>query len=85
MSWENKLEAFRERGCAVCGEQFPHYDKGHLNSKLAGTNENIVPMCVSCNNWAGARDLDFKMVDGTLIARPDLSSWVKKSESIDDL
>jgi hypothetical protein len=42
-------------------------------------------MCPSCNIWAGKYDLSFKMVDGTLIARPDLSSWVKKSEAIDDL
>ena len=83
--WDEKLVAFRERGCAVCGEKHKNYDKGHLDNTKGVSDENIVPMCSSCNNWAGRYDLSFKMVDGTLIARPDLSSWVKKSQSIDDL
>ena len=85
LAWEDKLVAFNKRGCAVCGEKSKHYDKGHLNNTKSASDENIVPMCPSCNIWAGKYDLSFKMVDGTLIARPDLSSWVKKSEAIDDL
>ena len=85
LAWEEKLLAFSKRGCAVCGEKKKHYDKGHLDNTKSASDDNIVPMCSSCNIWAGKYDLSFKMVDGTLIARPDLSSWVKKSESIDDL
>ena len=51
--WEDILDAFANRGCAVCGRHFPHYDKGHLNPELPMTLDNIVPMCVDCNNWAG--------------------------------
>ena len=78
LTWEEKLLLFKERGCAVCGAKAGHYDKGHLESSKPSDDENIVPMCVPCNNWAGRYMLDFKMIEGTLIARPDLSSWIKE-------
>lgn len=84
LAWDDKLVAFSKRGCAVCGEKHKEYHKGHLDNTKQVSDENIVPMCSPCNIWAGKHDLSFKMVNGTLIARPDLSSWVKKSQSIDD-
>ena len=70
--WENKLRVFEEagRGCAVCGRHFEFYDKGHLDIQKAYTIDNIVPMCVECNNWAQARKLSFQFDLKTLVARP---------------
>lgn len=69
--WEEILEIFKDRGCAVCGIHFENYDKGHL---LTGQNDsynkkNIVPMCTSCNNWGQRHNFEFK-VDAWLRARP---------------
>ena len=50
--WQEKLQLYKNHGCAVCGQQFPSYDKGHLNPDLPYSNENIVPICAPCNNWA---------------------------------
>ena len=70
-TWEESLETFKIRGCAVCGMQYKNYDKGHLrNGAYDSYNKNnIVPMCSSCNNWAQMYDLEFKLYDN-LIARP---------------
>jgi hypothetical protein len=67
-SWNEMLRVYEQHGCAVCGQHFKHFDKGHLNPNLSQDLSNIVPMCVKCNNWAGARNLAFEL-DG-LIARP---------------
>lgn len=69
-NWEDILQAFSDRGCAVCGRYFSHYDKGHLNPTLPMTLNNIVPMCVECNNWAGATNIHFELDTRSLIARP---------------
>lgn len=55
--WAKKLKVFSDakRGCAICGRHFEHYDKGHLDIKKSYSDENIVPNCVECNNWAQAR------------------------------
>lgn len=74
--WEDILEAFANRGCAVCGRHFLHYDKGHLNPELPMTLDNIVPMCVDCNNWAGASNVHYILDKRTLIARPSRKSGV---------
>jgi hypothetical protein len=76
-SWGDRLELFKQRGCAVCGRIKEKYDRGHLDNTKDSSINNIVPMCASCNNWAGRYGLSFKMLDGTLVARPDLKSWVK--------
>ena len=68
--WTDLLEAFRDRGCAVCGRQFNTYDKGHLDPEKSYSSHNIVPMCVECNNWAGAHDVTFALDTRNLIARP---------------
>ena len=68
--WEDLLNAFAKRGCAVCGRFFDKYDKGHLNPEKSYSLENIVPMCVECNNWAGAHDVTFVLDTRNLIARP---------------
>ncbi len=70
--WEKKLQVFEEagRGCAVCGRHFEFYDKGHLDIEKPYTIDNIVPMCVECNNWAQARKLSFQFDRKTLVARP---------------
>jgi hypothetical protein len=72
--WKLKLKEFSDavRGCAVCGRFFDSYDKGHLNPELPYTVENIVPMCVDCNNWAQRRNASFDFNKGTLVARPIL-------------
>ena len=66
-SWEEKLLQYSSHGCAVCGQKFDHYDKGHLDSSKRFELENLVPMCVKCNNWAQAHNVDFEL-DG-MIAR----------------
>ena len=68
--WGDLLNAFSERGCAVCGRFFEKYDKGHLNPECSYSVENIVPMCVECNNWAGAHNVTFELDTRNLIARP---------------
>ena len=78
LDWSEVLDIFKERGCAVCGNKSKHYDKGHLDSTKSATRGNIVPMCSSCNNWAGGRLLDFKMVPGTLKARPIVDSRIEE-------
>ncbi len=71
-TWEEILETFQDRGCAICGVKQANYDKGHLLFGPYNKN-NIVPMCSSCNNWGQMYNLEFKMVDG-LRARPILKS-----------
>jgi hypothetical protein len=65
--WNQILELFRDRGCAVCGRHFKHYDKGHLLKSKSYEKGNIVPMCSECNNWG--LEVEFKMSRG-LVARP---------------
>lgn len=67
--WDEILEIFKERGCAVCGRKRDMYDKGHLVRSKPYDKGNIVPMCSDCNNWGQAKDLDFKLTKD-LIARP---------------
>lgn len=67
-SWNEMLSVYDSHGCAVCGQAFKHYDQGHLDPDKPQDLCNIVPMCVKCNNWAGARNVSFEL-DG-LIARP---------------
>ena len=66
-NWKNILEKFKERGCAVCGRIMRHYDKGHLLKSKPYNNDNIVPMCVECNNWG--QEFEFKEYRG-LVFRP---------------
>ena len=68
--WGSILDVFAERGCAVCGRQFPSYDKGHLDPLDSYNPKNVVPMCSECNNWGGVREVTFKLYKRTLIARP---------------
>ncbi|MBG30640.1 MAG: hypothetical protein CMI31_11660 [Opitutae bacterium] len=68
--WSELLETFADRGCAVCGRFVKHYDKGHLDPQRPYSIENIVPMCVECNNWAGAHNVTFQLDKRNLIARP---------------
>ena len=69
-TWEEILETFKDRGCAVCGVKQDNYDQGHLLFGPYNKN-NIVPMCSSCNNWGQMYKLEFKM-DDSLRARPIL-------------
>ncbi len=70
-NWNEILEAFKDRGCAVCGMKFENYDKGHLLLDKPYDISNIVPMCSSCNNWGQMYNLEFK-IDNSLRARPIL-------------
>ncbi len=67
--WNEILDLFKDRGCAVCGGKYSLYDKGHLNRSKSYSAGNIVPMCSSCNNWGQAKDFDFELTKN-LIARP---------------
>lgn len=58
LDWNKILEIFKKRGCAVCGRKKRHYDKGHLLKSGSYNKNNIVPMCVECNNWG--QELEFK-------------------------
>ena len=58
IEWKDILNKFKERGCAVCGRKMSHYDKGHLLKSKSYEKDNIVPMCVECNNWG--QELEFK-------------------------
>lgn len=69
LTWTEKLRIYREHGCAVCGQKFRQYDRGHLDPARGFVDDNVVPMCSPCNNWAQDR-VTFKL-DG-LIARPVL-------------
>lgn len=73
--WNNILELFKDRGCAVCGRKMEHYDKGHLSRDKGYTINNIVPMCTECNNWG--QEVEFKMYRG-LIARPLIKYFLKR-------
>ena len=67
--WEEILEEFKDRGCAVCGRKFEHYDKGHLLKTESYEKGNIVPMCSECNNWG--QEVEFKEYND-LVYRPIL-------------
>ena len=69
--WQQILDLFSSRGCAVCGLKFNNYDKGHLLFSKGYEVENIVPMCSSCNNWGQMYNLEFEL-DNQLRARPIL-------------
>ena len=73
LEWKDILKKFKQRGCAVCGRQMEHYDKGHLDRSKPYQSDNIVPMCSSCNNWGQAHNLDFKM-SADLVCRPIIQS-----------
>jgi hypothetical protein len=77
--WDDILQVFLAagRGCAVCGRHFDSYDKGHLDPNLPYEKRNLVPMCVECNNWAGAHSIHFKFNSKTLVARPIVSRGKK--------
>lgn len=51
-SWQ-ELCAFYEGKCAHCGTQVKNPDKGHIDPEKGMEIENLIPLCVSCNNWAG--------------------------------
>tara|TARA_A100001035_G_C27769654_1_gene495619 strand:- start:333 stop:920 length:588 start_codon:yes stop_codon:yes gene_type:complete len=70
-NWKEILEKFKKRGCAVCGRQMDHYDKGHLLKSKSYDRNNIVPMCVECNNWG--QELEFKEYRD-LVYRPIIKS-----------
>lgn len=70
-TWEEILNEFKDRGCAVCGMSIENYDKGHLEFNRPYERGNIVPMCSSCNNWGQMYNLEFKL-DSDLRARPIL-------------
>ena len=38
--------------CAHCGSLTPNPDKGHMDPNPGLTLNNLIPLCVSCNNWA---------------------------------
>lgn len=67
LKWMEKLEEYKHHGCSVCGQKFDNYDQGHLDPEKPYSDENIVPMCPPCNNWAQDR-VTFKLYG--LIARP---------------
>ena len=69
--WEEILSIFSERGCAVCGEKMSSYDKGHLDRNKSYEKGNIVPMCVDCNNWGQAKNVDFELTTKN-VARPKI-------------
>ena len=69
-SWTDMLQAYKARGCSVCGRQMSHYDQGHLDPLQPLTIQNCAPMCVDCNNWAQSKDVTFEVDSRTLIARP---------------
>jgi hypothetical protein len=67
VDWNEILNIFSERGCAVCGRFFKNYDQGHILRSKSHEKGNIVPMCSPCNNWG--QEFDFKVYDG-LVYRP---------------
>ena len=71
--WNEILNAFKHRGCAVCGMKNINYDKGHLLLNKAYEVGNIVPMCTPCNNWGQMYNLEFKL-DDFRVARPILKN-----------
>lgn len=41
-----------EGKCAHCGRETPNPDKGHMDPNKGLSIQNLIPLCVSCNNWA---------------------------------
>lgn len=52
--------------CAHCGALTKNPDKGHMDPAKPGTIDNLLPLCVACNNWA-ANDIVFGP-DGRILA-----------------
>jgi hypothetical protein len=80
ISWEDKLKLYINHGCAVCGQIYESYDKGHLDPTKEYSEDNIVPMCSKCNNWAQDRII-FKLND--LVARPQrviARYWIERMD-----
>jgi len=69
--WKKILDIFSDRGCAVCGIKMKSYDKGHLDRSKPYEKGNIVPMCVDCNNWGQAKNVDFELTSKN-VARPKI-------------
>lgn len=67
--WEEKLEIYRDFGCADCHQQFAFYERGHLDPTKPGTKDNIVPLCKSCNNYAMKHNIAYELQEGSLRAR----------------
>jgi hypothetical protein len=38
--------------CAHCGATTKNPDKGHIDPTKPATIDNLIPLCVPCNNWA---------------------------------
>ncbi|MFC3096834.1 hypothetical protein [Altererythrobacter palmitatis] len=52
--------------CAHCGATTKNPDKGHMDPNKPATVDNLIPLCVPCNNWA-ANDVIFGP-DGRIVA-----------------
>jgi hypothetical protein len=68
--WEKILDKFNGRGCAICGRQFPTYEKGRLNPTLPATMHNVIPMCSDCKKWSLSTKFCLNLEKSSLIARP---------------
>lgn len=77
-SWNELLMMYAEHGCAVCGQRFSSYDRGHLDPSKPPELGNIVPMCVVCNQWAQAHGFAFKLFG--LVARPVCLSCLEREK-----
>lgn len=48
----NELVAYYGFRCAHCGRNTRSPDKGHLDPNGKFELQNLIPLCVDCNNWA---------------------------------
>ena len=69
--WEELLDIYAHRGCAMCGQYHDTYDRGHLDRAKPAVLGNVVPLCADCNEWLQDNELDAE-VDENLICRPVL-------------
>jgi hypothetical protein len=49
--WADLCQIYRGR-CAHCGKESRNPDRGHMDPTKPANLQNLLPLCVECNNWA---------------------------------
>tara|TARA_B100000767_G_C19712625_1_gene513468 strand:- start:593 stop:1249 length:657 start_codon:yes stop_codon:yes gene_type:complete len=68
--WDKILDKFSDRGCGICGRQFPNLEKGRLNYDKPATINNVIPLCSDCKTWSLQTKFCFSLEKPSLIVRP---------------
>lgn len=49
--WADLCQLYKYK-CAHCGAECRSPDRGHMDPSRPATIDNLIPLCVDCNNWA---------------------------------